>query len=82
MVTTEERAGKRNFSELITMNDPPEPKSTSTSLGFCSTHDTQETQLARETLRRLWTPVRVAKEMGEGLGRGKVLQRKMSEESR
>ena len=43
---------------------------------------TQETQLARETLRRLRTTVHLAKEMGEGLGTGKVLQREMSEESR
>ena len=30
MVTTKKRAGRRNFSELITMNDSPEPDSTST----------------------------------------------------
>jgi len=31
---------------------------------------TQKNQTARETLRRLRTTVQVAKEVGEGLGRG------------
>ena len=31
---------------------------------------TQESQLARETLRRLQTTVHMEKEVGEGLGRG------------
>ena len=41
---------------------------------------TQETQLARENLRRLRTTVHLAKKVGEGLGRGSVLQRQVPQE--
>ena len=41
---------------------------------------TQEAQPAREILRRLRKAVLVAEQVGEGLGRGDVLQREVSED--